>query len=406
MPTNRALSSRSQQALVWLAAGGVFIIVFLAASGLLNVKAKPSQATEAPLAQVAPAPPPTNDSRTALAPDALFARCSPAVVLVETRDEQDRDLGIGSGFVVDENDLVATNYHVVADAHKVHVVLADKHMVEVAGVAAFNQSVDLAILKLSRGVEVSPLPLASAELPAVGSRVYAIGNPRGLTLTLSDGLVSAHREDQGIKRIQTSAPISPGSSGGPLLNADAKVVGVTSSGRIDGQNLNFAVPVQYVDRLLLRSAELGKLTPFPLVSRRPTTTPPSGGQQTAWSKDDVENAVHFVRALHFSDEAWQICIRAGHAGRPFMLDEAGRKMIGRLMDDAHQEAKQVRKGVLKQIHEGLPDAFEDFVASTWHIGPNTVARRPDSRVQATWARWKEWRRLHEGEWRVPKGVSP
>src|SRR5207248_2526247 len=95
-------------------------------------------------------------------------------------------------------------------------------------------------------------------------KVFAIGSPLGLANTLSDGLVSGHREIDSVTVIQTTAPISPGSSGGPLLGADEKVVGVTTFAFKGGQNLNFAIPAAHVARLLLRCQGEGHLTRFPL----------------------------------------------------------------------------------------------------------------------------------------------
>src|SRR5207244_1085860 len=136
----------------------------------------------------------------------------------------------------------------------------------VAGVAAHDREADIAILSVPYPFTAQPLEMATGEI-AVGTKVFAIGSPRGLTNTLSDGVVSAHREiDEAKPRmIQTTSPISPGSSGGPLLGPDGKVVGVTTLSRPDGQNLNFAVPVSYVEKLVDRSRSAGgQLTQLPL----------------------------------------------------------------------------------------------------------------------------------------------
>jgi S1-C subfamily serine protease len=207
------------------------------------------------------------DHRPPLPPDALFARSSPAVMQVVIQDRQGRTTGSGSGFLVSTTGPIATNYHVIEKAHAADVLLADNTILPVVGAAGLDQEADLAIVKVAGRVNAQPLELAGDDLPPVGAKVYAVGNPRGLANTLSDGLVSGHQEIPiySMTMIQTTAPISPGSSGGPLLGVDGKVVGVTTASRVDGQNLNFAVPASHVARLLRRCEGQGHLTQFPLV---------------------------------------------------------------------------------------------------------------------------------------------
>ena len=93
------------------------------------------------------------------------------------------------------------------------------------------------------------LPLGDNDTVQIGMPVYVTGNPRGLEGTFSDGLISAIREVNGRKLFQMTAPVSPGSSGGPVLNSSGEVIGITVSQVKDGQNLNFAVPVNYLKEL-------------------------------------------------------------------------------------------------------------------------------------------------------------
>jgi len=126
-------------------------------------------------------------------PEEVYARCSPAVVQIVVKDRQGRSFAVGSGFLVGTEGLIATNFHVVKDAHTAIVMLADGTELPVEGAKALDQDADLAIVKLSGRIGAQPLELAGGELPPVGTRVLAIGNPQGLTQTLSDGLVSGHR---------------------------------------------------------------------------------------------------------------------------------------------------------------------------------------------------------------------
>src|SRR5262249_35620743 len=147
-------------------------------------------------------PPPEHDAppRLPLSPDAIFAQASPAVVEVVVTDRQDRVISRGSGFLVSGDRLVATNYHVIEKADSAHVVLAETTPLLVDGVAAMDPVADLAILKVAGTgpIRIRPLELQTDGLPPVGSKVYAIGSPLKLANTLSDGLVSGHRELRGM----------------------------------------------------------------------------------------------------------------------------------------------------------------------------------------------------------------
>jgi S1-C subfamily serine protease len=222
-------------------------------------------------------PPAPGGVQAALAPDLLFARSSPAVMQVIIHDKRDRTVGGGSGFLVSNAGLIATNYHVIRGAHKVQVVLGDKTKLPVAGLAASEKKADLAILKVTGQIPAQPLELAETGLPRIGTKVYAIGNPLGLSNTLSDGLVSGHRELGGFQLIQSTAPISPGSSGGPLLDPAGKVVGVNTLQFNGGQNLNFAIPSSQVARLLAQRVNNTQPTPFPVPGEEIAGQPPIFG---------------------------------------------------------------------------------------------------------------------------------
>jgi tetratricopeptide (TPR) repeat protein len=195
-----------------------------------------------------PAAPPRHPLLSA---DALFEKASPAVLRVEVLDQDFSLIGQGSGFLVSEDGLIATNYHVVRGGFHARVLLGDDRAFAVEGVAAMDPRSDLALLKIE-GRQFPYLELAGDQLPALGSKVFAIGSPKGLIHTLSEGLVSGHRPngEDGPTMILSTAPISHGSSGGPLVGSDGKVVGVTTTITPEGQNFNLAAPVERVARLL------------------------------------------------------------------------------------------------------------------------------------------------------------
>ena len=188
--------------------------------------------------------------RLEMSPEQLFAVASPAVVRIFVRDQGGDTVGMGSGFLVSSDGLVVTNFHVVEGSRSAEILLANNAKFAVNAIAALNKEHDLALLKVD-GRDLPFLTMTDTKPLEVGATVYALGNPRGLTSTLSDGLISALRKDgEAVVLIQTTAPISPGSSGGPLLGTDGQVVGVTTAYIEEGQNLNFAVPASYVRDLI------------------------------------------------------------------------------------------------------------------------------------------------------------
>lgn len=188
----------------------------------------------------------------------VVRQASPAVVSIKTFDEDGDETGIGSGFVIGGGRIV-TNAHVVEGAARVRVYDRDDKLLGTAEYAqAVSTTSDLAILP-AMAPNVAPIPLAAAP-PEVGESVLAIGAPEGLTNSVSDGIVSAFRVLAGRRVMQITAPLSEGSSGGPVLNRRGELVGVSVSVLRAGQNLNFAVPLD--DVRALASAAPGRVS-FP-----------------------------------------------------------------------------------------------------------------------------------------------
>lgn len=189
-----------------------------------------------------------------LSPEALFGQLSPAVVGIRTFDDRQRPICQGTGFFVSKKGHIVTNHHVVADAHAAEVVHQGGRRQIVKSIVGLSAGKDLALIAVAP-TNAPRLELDDDRLPSVGSKVYAIGNPLGLTNSLSEGMVSGHRAlDSGARVIQTTAPISPGSSGGPLLSTEGKVVGVVFASKRGGQNLNMAIAVGEVRRLLAQQS--------------------------------------------------------------------------------------------------------------------------------------------------------
>lgn len=203
-----------------------------------------------------------------------------AVGTVYTYGKTGAAIGQGSAFVLTAEGLAATNVHVLEGAFRADCRLGDGRLYEVLAIQGFDASEDVVLFQLGRSIQgrlelPSSLPavtLGSAATVRIGDRVATISSPKGLSNTVSDGLVSSIREEDGRPFIQTTAPISPGSSGAPLFNTKAEVIGLTTLQLRDGQNLNFAVPIEDVANLIQKREELS-LPDFQarLAPQRPTS---------------------------------------------------------------------------------------------------------------------------------------
>lgn len=181
----------------------------------------------------------------------LVKQVMPGVVLIETYDSNGNNLSQGSGFVISKEGDVVTCYHVMRGYSTATVTTADEKTFQVKDVTALNRSDDLARISLSAtNYNFTNLDL-NTKTPDVGQEIIAIGGPLGLEKTVSQGIVSAIRDNT----IQITAPISPGSSGGPVFNMDGEVIGIVSSQMKSGQNLNFAIPANLIAAMQTASAE-------------------------------------------------------------------------------------------------------------------------------------------------------
>jgi S1-C subfamily serine protease len=191
-----------------------------------------------------------------LTPAQVYARVAPSVWRISTYDLDNLPLGQGSGVVI-APEMVVTNCHVLKGARQV-AVRRDKQKLQ-ATLMLWDVQRDVCQLRVP-GLASPSVTLADTSRFAVGQAVYAIGNPKGLELTMSDGLLSALRKDDNGRLIllQTSAAISGGSSGGGLFDDRGALMGLTTlaSVKADTQNLNFAVPVDWVRELPARHAKL------------------------------------------------------------------------------------------------------------------------------------------------------
>ena len=181
-------------------------------------------------------------------------------------------MGQGSGFIVSTDGKVVTNYHVIDGADSAMVKLSDGGIYVVEGIVGADKDKDVAVLKLkASGREFPFLPRGDPGQLKVGDEVVAIGVSLGLEGTVSTGVISAKRGSPGseMEVLQITAPISPGSSGGALLNSKGEVIGVPFVQTVSGQNLNFAIPITYVSPLILDApAKPFPSVPQPVVAKK------------------------------------------------------------------------------------------------------------------------------------------
>jgi tetratricopeptide (TPR) repeat protein len=176
---------------------------------------------------------------------AVFAKVAPAVVTVVAHDESGAVAGQGSGVAV-AAERVATNCHVVRDAHRLTVQHAGGE--RAAQWTRADRSRDLCLLDVA-GLAAAPARIRPLAELAVGERVHAVGNPLGFGLSVASGLISHFAEIGGERVILTSAPQSPGSSGGGLFDDEGRLVGLSTSVLTAGQNINVALPAEWIDAL-------------------------------------------------------------------------------------------------------------------------------------------------------------
>jgi S1-C subfamily serine protease/cytochrome c-type biogenesis protein CcmH/NrfG len=187
----------------------------------------------------------------------VLAKARPAVVTVIATKEAGGSQG--SGVIVAADGVVLTAWHVVAGAKSVVVRLSTGEEIPVQGLQGGGEESDFALLKVARtGLPV--VPMGDSDKVRQGDRVLTLGAPLGMEASASEGIVSAVRDLPGGKRlIQTTAPISPGSSGGPVLNMRGEVIGIASFLLVEGQNLNFAVPINEAKLSIKASARAASL---------------------------------------------------------------------------------------------------------------------------------------------------
>lgn len=284
----------------------------------------------------------------------LVKRIKPSAVAIETFDARGNTISRGSGFFV-ATDKIITNRHVIEKSARAEIHLANGKKFPVKGVLAIDGEGDLALLQVEvpQGMAV-PLPIIQ-RVPQEGESIVVIGNPYGLEGSVSNGIVSAVREISGYgKIIQITAPISPGSSGSPVVNMFGQVIGIATLQAAEGQSLNFAVPSERIAQL-----KIGELQSFATLSSETQKNKRSAAQSfysqglAQLSRDDYSRAVAFFERATETDpnyaEAWY------QAGFSY-------GMMGR-----HQEALKASKQAAK-LRPEWAETYINIGASSYALG--------------------------------------
>jgi S1-C subfamily serine protease len=236
-------------------------------------------------AQNAPSTKKGGDSRHLNIP-AISRVANGAIVSIVMSDKDGHPIAKGSGFLISKDGRIVTNYHVIKNGGSAVVKLPNGTFFAVDGVLASDTNRDVAIIK-AHGNDFRTLTLGDSDRLQVGEEVVAIGNPLSLESTVSNGIVSAIRiiEAEGGKFVQITAPISPGSSGGPLFNMAGEVVGITTSHIVGGENLNFAIPINDVKPMLV--AKLSETRALPNEPEPTETGPTADAPPAVQAQDDL-----------------------------------------------------------------------------------------------------------------------
>ena len=205
---------------------------------------------------------------------AVYKKALPSVVNITSKSMtfnffygQVPQEGQGSGFILDKAGHVLTNFHVIADANRIEVMTSDKRHFK-ATIVGTDKGHDLALLQIN-APNLQPVTLSDSTDLTVGQKVYAIGNPFGLTGTMTRGIISSIRSIKGPEgapiedAIQTDAAINPGNSGGPLLNSRGEVIGINtliaSNGAEQSSGIGFAIPVNTAKAVLSDLTKFGRV---------------------------------------------------------------------------------------------------------------------------------------------------
>jgi serine protease Do len=306
--------------------------------------------------------------RRVLRPAEIVQRSKPAIVLIEVRASQAE--GRGTGFVISADGRVATNLHVIGGATEIDVVLLDGTRLPVKEIAATDPARDLAVLSVTPAAPLPTLLLGNSDEVQAGDPVIAISNPLGvLDHTVSDGLISSVRPvNDDLTILQISAPISQGSSGGPLFNQYGEVIGVATFISGAGQNLNFGIPSNYLRPLLGRNDHITPQALAEAIQREYSASQQQRGSAPARQVPEHELAILEGCSRDAMDQAVEEITNAIRAGAP-VYNQGNHEACFRIYEGAavRLERELECPGLRDALGQGLLRAgtMQDFTAKAW-----------------------------------------
>jgi tetratricopeptide (TPR) repeat protein len=271
----------------------------------------------------------------------IVKKIEPSTVVILTYGKDGKIIGQGSGFFISQSGDIITNRHVLIGVHRAEVKTVKGKVYPITMIVGEDKEADIVRASVNIPVEsVRPLSV-SISIPEVGERVAVIGSPLGLERTVSDGIVSAVREIPAFGNIyQITAPISPGSSGSPVVNMKGEVIGIATFQFVEGQNLNFAIPGE---RLAKLKTEKGKtLEQWKMGKTEEWHASAEGlyyaGLNFLWADDYKKALPYFEKAVNkdpgYSEAYFQIGYCNGGLGRYGEAIEAFKQAIRIKPDDA------------------------------------------------------------------------
>ena len=245
-------------------------------------------------------------------PQQIAEKALEATVLLDMQDRNGTPLNWGSGFFVRHN-LIATNYHVIkGTAQGTAKLVGQKTKYIIEGVTAKDETNDLALLKVTMQ-GINPLPLGDSDTVRIGDTIYVAGSPQRWEGTFSNGIISGIRERHTKKQFQMTAPISPGSSGGPVLNDRGEVIGVSANTyrKQETQNINFASHSSALKELLERSGPVTSLLQMnqPISANAYLTQ----GSKKVELRDYKGAIIDYTKAIHLQPDFAQAYFKRGLA---------------------------------------------------------------------------------------------
>jgi hypothetical protein len=300
-----------------------------------------------------------------VSPSVIYERSHSSVVVIIAVDQDATPIAQGSGFIVGK-DRIITNHHVIEDAAGALIVYPDGRSEIAEGVAADNSIHDLALLVARTGNRTA-LKLGDEQSVKQGDAVYALGAPRGLELSLTNGIVSGFRDFGGRFFIQATAPIAPGSSGGPLLDSQGRVIGVTTLGRSDSPGIYFSVGATDIVRLLRTPGIIVPFSPSGPGSKGPGGSAPNG----SISQDPAEMPVSPAATADYKHQIEDAIAERGLTGRVKVTATASTLILtGKLHPSEHASLLKFMRNAPSEVRVVDDIQYDDSPVASAEQGDN------------------------------------